>query len=364
MLYGSQTFTAQETAEKIWRTAKALGLRGPVQALDDYDISKLIHEDFVLFVCATTGQGDEPDNMKSFWKFLLRRSLPSTSLLKVKFGVLGLGDSSYAKFNFVSKKLHKRLLQLGATPLLDVGLCDYQHDLGHNAVMIPWLDKFFSTLKTYLPNLQTETSDAKFIPRWNVTLKKTCDDDSKISSERDIYFSGAQKDRFCEAKLLEIKDNSRTTSETHFQDVRLLTLDTVDGEKFSYKPGDIFNIRPRNSREDIDDLFGIFQTHGIDIKPHYQLVVEECHEAMPVPEFLKQPLTVYEIAEQYWDLKFIPTPYVFSLLGLVSKDKLERDKCIELSSPQGQEDWLNYCRRPRRTILEVSLGLVTWWSGL
>lgn len=74
---------------------------------------------------------------------------------------------------------------------------------------------------------------------------------------------------------------------------------------------------------------------------------------MPVPDFLKEPLTLYEIAEQYWDLKAYPTQYVFSLLALVSEDKLERDKCIELSSPEGQEDWLNYSRRPKRTILEV-----------
>ncbi|CAH2096814.1 unnamed protein product [Euphydryas editha] len=74
---------------------------------------------------------------------------------------------------------------------------------------------------------------------------------------------------------------------------------------------------------------------------------------MPVPDFLKQPLTLYEIAEQYWDLKAYPTQYVFSLLARVSEDKLERDKCIELSSAEGQEEWLNYCRRPKRTILEV-----------
>lgn len=34
------------------------------------------------------------------------------------------------RFNFVAKKLHKRLIQLGANPLLPVGLGDEQHDLG------------------------------------------------------------------------------------------------------------------------------------------------------------------------------------------------------------------------------------------
>ncbi|CAG4973501.1 unnamed protein product [Colias eurytheme] len=74
---------------------------------------------------------------------------------------------------------------------------------------------------------------------------------------------------------------------------------------------------------------------------------------MPVPPFLQQPLPLYIIAEQYWDLKAYPTQYVFSLLAQISDDKLERDKCIELCSTEGQEEWLNYCRRPKRTILEV-----------
>ena len=34
------------------------------------------------------------------------------------------------RFNFVAKKLYKRLLMLGATALLPLGLADDQHDLG------------------------------------------------------------------------------------------------------------------------------------------------------------------------------------------------------------------------------------------
>lgn len=53
---------------------------GPVKAMDDYAIDKLIFEPLVVFVCSTTGQGEEPDNMKLFWKFMLRKNLPSNSL--------------------------------------------------------------------------------------------------------------------------------------------------------------------------------------------------------------------------------------------------------------------------------------------
>ena len=50
-------------------------------------------------------QGDPPDNMKSFWKFLLRKSLPSNSLSSMRYAVFGLGDSGYIKYN-VRGQLH------------------------------------------------------------------------------------------------------------------------------------------------------------------------------------------------------------------------------------------------------------------
>lgn len=89
--------------------------------------------------------------MKTFWKFLLRKSLPPDSLSQLNFGVIGLGDSSYQQFNFVAKRLHKRLIQLGANPIQPVGLCDDQHDLGAGAVLFPWLKDFWTKLLELKP---------------------------------------------------------------------------------------------------------------------------------------------------------------------------------------------------------------------
>ncbi|XP_078238763.1 NADPH-dependent diflavin oxidoreductase 1 isoform X3 [Pogona vitticeps] len=139
ILFGSQTGTAEDTAERIGREAKRRHFQCKIEALDNYNVAFLIHEPLVVFVCATTGQGDPPDNMKNFWRFLFRKSLPPTSLCQMDYAVLGLGDSSYPKFNFIGKKLHKRLLQLGGNPLVPVALGDDQHDLGPDAVIDPWL---------------------------------------------------------------------------------------------------------------------------------------------------------------------------------------------------------------------------------
>lgn len=121
---------------------------------------------------------DEPDNMKNFWKFLLRKSLPADSLSALTFGCIGLGDSSYQKFNFVAKKVHKRLLQLGAKAILPVGLCDDQHDLGFGAVLGPWLEDFWK--KNPLPNDLTPLEMREM--RWKVKRVSPVDD-----KDLDIY---------------------------------------------------------------------------------------------------------------------------------------------------------------------------------
>lgn len=183
ILYGSQTGCAQDLAENIWRESKKYHFVGPVQPMDKYDVRSLISETFVVLVCSTTGQGDEPENMKSFWKFLLRKSLPSDSLCGLRFAVIGHGDSSYQKFNFAAKRLNRRLLQLGAKEIVPIGLCDEQHDLGMSAVADPWMRSLWRELLKLspLPNGLTVLDESPRIFRWkiNVSTGETAADEDK-----------------------------------------------------------------------------------------------------------------------------------------------------------------------------------------
>ncbi|OMJ29293.1 NADPH-dependent diflavin oxidoreductase 1 [Smittium culicis] len=53
--------------------------------------------EFAIFVCSTTGTGVETDDMKTFWRLMLRKSLAPDTLSNMKFACFGLGDSSYEK---------------------------------------------------------------------------------------------------------------------------------------------------------------------------------------------------------------------------------------------------------------------------
>jgi sulfite reductase alpha subunit-like flavoprotein len=126
ILYASQTGTAADVAERIGREARRRHYRARVSAVDEFPLADLLELDLVVFVVATTGQGDEPTNMRSLWQFLLRADLPDDLMEHLLYTVYGLGDSSYAKYNWPAKKLYRRLESLGAQAFYEKGEADDQ----------------------------------------------------------------------------------------------------------------------------------------------------------------------------------------------------------------------------------------------
>ncbi|XP_047113285.1 NADPH-dependent diflavin oxidoreductase 1 isoform X1 [Schistocerca piceifrons] len=347
ILYGSQTGSAQDVAERIWREARRYHFMGPVRAMDDYPVSQLIYERLVVFVCSTTGQGEEPDNMKQFWKFLLRKNLPKNSLQAVRFAVLGLGDSSYAKFNFAAKKLYRRLLQLGGKNIVNLGLADDQHDLGVDAVVDPWLKDLWAKLLSLFPLPQgAEPLDRSHVyaPRWTVT----CVTSQHLHKGLMTMIQGTEDPFIIKENLIKasVIENHRTTSESHFQDVRLLRLST---SMLTYNPGDVLMVTPHNSAENVKKFFELLP----QFDPDSIVSVTEKSPDVPVPIPLRKPFSMKKCVEQFLDLSAIPRRYFFELMAFLAELELEKEKLEEFASSEGQEDLFNYCNRPRRTLLEV-----------
>lgn len=350
ILYGSQTGNSQDIAEQIWRESKRFYFTGSVLSLDDYNIVDLINEECVIFIVSTTGQGEEPDNMKHFWKFLLRKSLTASSLLNLRFAVLGLGDSSYVKYNFVAKRLNKRLNQLGGQELIPLGLGDDQHDLGYDYAADPWINLLFSKLQQIYPlpsGISPLDRKIAISPRWNVSFSNCINANVKLFEENEnIYDSCRRSDEF----TVTVKDNERTTTKDHFQDVRLIKFRT-DGIK--YFPGDVLVLRPKNLPVQVDYFLRVLKENNVDIESNTVLKITEKSAEMPVPKHLQYQVTFQKLCEEYFDLTAIPRRNTFAILAQLSDSELEKEKCTEFTTAEGQEDLYNYCNRPRRNIVEV-----------
>lgn len=114
ILYGSQTGNASHLAGML---ADRLGRRAVVSSIDGFSPRLLLDTPFVIFICSTHGNGQCPFNMAQFWG-LVCKQLPEDETFAFEFGILGLGDSNYAKYNWCAKMLHNRLKQLGAKPVV------------------------------------------------------------------------------------------------------------------------------------------------------------------------------------------------------------------------------------------------------
>ncbi|MBZ3888492.1 NADPH-dependent diflavin oxidoreductase 1 [Sciurus carolinensis] len=323
VLFGSQTGTAQDVAERLGREAQRRRLGCRVQALDSYAVN--------------------------FWRFIFRKNLPSTSLCQMDFAVVGLGDSAYTKFNFVAKKLHRRLLQLGGSALMPMCLGDDQHELGPDATIDPWLgDLWEKVLRLYpvpldLPVIPPGVPlPSKFTLQFIQEAPNPGSKESCLASPESLG-PPSESQPF----LAPMVTNQRVTGPSHFQDVRLIEFDITDSG-LSFAPGDVVLIQPSNSAAHIQQFC---QVLGLDPKQYFILQPRE--PDVPCPPELPQPCSVWHLVSQYLDIASVPRRSFFELLACLSLHELEREKLLELSSAQGQEDLCEYCSRPRRTILEV-----------
>ncbi|XP_044008739.1 NADPH-dependent diflavin oxidoreductase 1 isoform X2 [Aphidius gifuensis] len=288
--------------------------------------------------------------MRKFWRYMLNKKLPNNLLENINYGVIGLGDSSYEKYNYAAKKLNNRLLQLGAKQIIPIGLADDQHDLGIDAIIIPWVKKLWDSIQIiFNVSLSTDHNNDNLIERFDVKILPMNKETSKNINKkyRDIHKEEIKIiDRM---KIATVSDNIRTTSHDHFQDVRLikLKLNNID-----YLPGDLIYIKPKNSIEQINNFFELLKDINVPLYP--EMIIKIIEKEINIPVCLKiSDLTLYEIVEQYWDLNYKPRRSTMKILASIADDELEKEKLTEFSLSIGQDELYNYVNRPRRNIIEV-----------
>jgi MioC protein len=112
LLVGTMTGTAQLVAQELELVWDDGALQVETLLMDKLDASVFEREGVFLVVTSTYGQGDVPDNAKALYEDLKARR---PDLSRVRYGVFGLGDRTYAEtFNFGGKRFDDLLTELGA----------------------------------------------------------------------------------------------------------------------------------------------------------------------------------------------------------------------------------------------------------
>ena len=139
VVHASQTGSAEFLAERTAATLALGGLDARAACMSTLDGAQLAAASRVLFICSTYGEGDAPDTAARFAGQTMGQA---PDLSGLHYGVLALGDATYANYCGFGRALDAWLRERGATALFDRidvdrgapdALAAWQHHLSHLA---------------------------------------------------------------------------------------------------------------------------------------------------------------------------------------------------------------------------------------
>ena len=131
ILFASDNGNAESLSKRLGNRGKARGLKTMVMAMEDYPIEDLPNEENIVFLTSTAGQGEFPQNGRTFWDSI--KDNTELDLANTNYSVFALGDSHYWPrkedkhyYNKPGKDLDRVLTNLGGKRLVEIGLGDDQ----------------------------------------------------------------------------------------------------------------------------------------------------------------------------------------------------------------------------------------------
>ena len=173
----------------------------------------------LVVVMSTHGDGDPPDDARSFIEFIGSKRAPK--LEQLSYSVLALGDSSYPRYCETGRQVDERLAALGARRIVELAEADVDFERTAN----PWLEKVVAEARESLGAPQVAS----------VTRLRTVPAAPLYSREQPF--------------AAEIIDNQRITGRAATKDVRHVEF-SLAGSGLRYEPGDALGVWHENPPRD------------------------------------------------------------------------------------------------------------------
>lgn len=260
LVYGTETGNSKSLAIQLAGIAKKKGVAVKLAGLDQYRVSDLTKEENFFVVISTQGEGDPPLLAQKFCDYIMQNQ---PDLKKMKFGVLALGDSSYAQFCKTGEDVDARFEALGAHRVLPLKKCDVDYE----ADALHWMDNVIASLQhttpaqaAVSPNAQPSKPAGKKIYKGTVISSVNLND---IGSNKETYH-----------------------------------IEISCDEPIDYLPGDVLGVIPYNKREIVErivELTGIDTTKEIEHPKVKATVVELLGQRLNISYLLKSTIKQYGI---------------------------------------------------------------------
>src|SRR5712691_4481155 len=142
ILVGTMTGTAQLVAPEVELALEEPETKLRVQPMDGLDAGVFEAGGLFLICSSTYGQGDVPDNAKNLYESL-QAARPDLS--KVRYGVIALGDRTYAEtFCNGGRRFDAILSELGARRIGEIMLHDASAGTMPEEVAVTWVAGWIS----------------------------------------------------------------------------------------------------------------------------------------------------------------------------------------------------------------------------
>jgi MioC protein len=145
ILVGTMTGTAQLCAQEMELSLDDGETQVNTLMMDQLDSSVFSREGVFLICTSTYGQGDVPDNARALYEELKAKR---PDLSRVRYGVFGLGDRTYAEtFNFGGKRFDEVLTELGAERIGERHMHDASSGVLPEETALDWCQAWLAKVK-------------------------------------------------------------------------------------------------------------------------------------------------------------------------------------------------------------------------
>jgi len=134
VVFASESGNSEKLASDMAKSARKIGLKPTVIDMAELELATLTKAKRLILIAATWGEGEPPGRAVHVYNELMSDAAPR--LDGVEFGVLALGDTAYAEFCAIGKKIDERFAALGGKRAVDRVDCDL--DFATSAAQ--WID--------------------------------------------------------------------------------------------------------------------------------------------------------------------------------------------------------------------------------
>lgn len=224
ILFASESGNSEKLASDVGKLARKQGFKPKIVDFADLDLATLPKTGKLVAIVATWGEGEPPARAVRAYGELMSDAAPR--LEGVEFGVLALGDTSYAEFCAIGKALDARFEALGAKRAYDRADLDLDFEK-------PAADWIKGALKALAPA------------------------DTAADNVVAVDFRGAAEDEDGEVsrepRVVEVIDHVNLNSSRSDKETIHLALEFEDGAP-AYEPGDSLEIFPENDPQLVDEI--------------------------------------------------------------------------------------------------------------